>query len=153
MNLTIVAITRNGIIAPRTKKNSPQLIPNLKHPLLVPSEAYRRWERAAIRALLGEGIISRLAVAEGDRGPRYRFNGERVQGPANCRALIFRDRAVGDAVGFYQAIGDFLELAGVVANDRLIVSWDGSRLLKDAARPRVELELSPVGTQPALFSE
>ena len=29
------------------------------------------------------------------------------------------------------------EKAGVVVNDRLIVSWDGSRIYKDAKSPRV----------------
>lgn len=64
--------------------------------------------------------------------------------PINCRALIYRHAAVGDAVGYYQAVGDLLELAGAVANDRWIVSWDGSRLLKDPGRPRVEIELQEV---------
>jgi len=40
-----------------------------------------------------------------------------------------------------QAVADALEHAGVVVNDRLIVSWDGSRLSKDAVRRRVELEV------------
>jgi len=29
-----------------------------------------------------------------------------------------------------------------VENDRLIVSWDGSRLLKDRDNPRVEIEIT-----------
>ena len=42
------------------------------------------------------------------------------------------------------ALADALEEAGIVENDRLIVSWDGSRLLKDAATPRIEVMLEAV---------
>ena len=59
----------------------------------------------------------------------------------NCRALLYRDALIGDAAGYYQALADWLESSGVIVNDRLIVQWDGSRLLKDAARPRIEVTL------------
>lgn len=36
---------------------------------------------------------------------------------------------------------DWLQRAGVLANDRQIASWDGSRLDKDASRPRVEVAI------------
>ena len=62
--------------------------------------------------------------------------------PVNCAALFYRDALRGDAVGFYQGLADVLEKAGIVENDKFIVSWDGSRLRKDAARPRVELVLT-----------
>jgi hypothetical protein len=58
--------------------------------------------------------------------------------------LFYRDAERGDAVGYYQGLADLLEKRGVVANDRLIMSWDGSRLLKDSANPRVELTLEEV---------
>lgn len=142
MKLTILAISKDGsIVPPKTKKNSAQLISHFKRPLLVPSAAYLEWERAAIRSLLGEGIIKR--VPSDSRTPTYRVQAVAPIGfPVNCRALIYRDALRGDAVGFYQAIGDFLQLAGVVDNDKWIVSWDGSRMLKDAKRPRIELELT-----------
>lgn len=63
----------------------------------------------------------------------------------NCAALYFREKDIGDSAGFNTGLADLLEAAGVVANDRFIVSWDGSRLLKDSARPRVELVLTPIG--------
>jgi hypothetical protein len=70
----------------------------------------------------------------------------------NCEARIYRDRNTGDAVGYYQAIADTLEKIGIVENDRLIVAWDGTRLLKDAENPRVEVTLSAVaGANPPLF--
>ena len=143
MKLTIIAINRDGSIEPpRTKKTSPRIVPGLKHPILLPSAAYCKWEKAAIRSLLGAGIIGRAPGEKPIYGPRYR---EPIDCPVNCRALIYRDALRGDAVGFFQAIGDFLQLAGIVENDRFIVSWDGSRMLKDSVRPRIEIELSPVG--------
>jgi glycine/D-amino acid oxidase-like deaminating enzyme len=62
--------------------------------------------------------------------------------PVNCRAIFYRDANRGDAVGYYQGLADVLEKAGVVINDVCITTWDGSRLRKDAANPRVEVELT-----------
>lgn len=142
MILTITAIDKRGsVVPPRTKKTSPRIIPGLKHPILLPSAAYVEWERAAIRSLLGEGIIKRVP---GEK-PTYRVQAvEPIDFFVNCRASIYRDALRGDAVGFYQAIGDFLQLAGIVTNDKYICSWDGSRLLKCTKQPRVEIELTPV---------
>lgn len=67
---------------------------------------------------------------------------ETIQQPVNCRALIYRDANRGDAVGYYQALADALEDARIVHDDVLIVSWDGSRLLKDAKNPRIEVTLT-----------
>ncbi len=61
--------------------------------------------------------------------------------PVNGCALFYREALTGDAVGYYQALADALQEARIVENDKLIVSWDGSRLLKDAATPRVEVAL------------
>lgn len=62
------------------------------------------------------------------------------------KASFFRERSVGDLVNYLQALADALQEAGVVADDRLIASWDGSRLHKDSARPRIELEIAPLPT-------
>lgn len=65
-----------------------------------------------------------------------------IREAVNCRALFYlTPRQRGDAVGYYQGLADLLEKRRVVENDRLIVSWDGSRLLVDAAKPRVEVVL------------
>jgi hypothetical protein len=60
-----------------------------------------------------------------------------IDQPVTVRALIYRDKAQGDACGFYQAIGDALQNAWVLTDDKWIDDWDGSRRLKDAANPRV----------------
>jgi len=62
--------------------------------------------------------------------------------PVNVGAIFYRQTACGDAVGYYQALADWLEGAGVVENDRWITSWDGSRMRKDSANPRVDVEIS-----------
>lgn len=67
-----------------------------------------------------------------------------VDWPVKVCAMVYRDANRGDLIGYLQAIADALETAGVVENDRLIVSWDGSRMLVDRANPRVEIELVAV---------
>lgn len=140
VTLTIVSISRDGqLIPPRTKKNHAQLITHMKHPVLLPSKAYTEWERGASAAMAPTIHAMRDALP--------------ITFPVNCKAVFYRDALRGDAVGFYQAVADFLQkdLARkgqaplqVLADDKWIVSWDGSRLDKDAARPRIEVELTEI---------
>lgn len=132
------------IVPPRTKKNSPQLIPHMKHPIMVPSEAYREWERAARGTMVRLGVCHKSKDEDGKPCVAWSL-GTAIDYPVNCQALIYRDRLVGDAVGFYQALGDFLELVGIVKNDKWIVQWDGTRLMKDAKFPRIEVVLTQIG--------
>jgi len=63
----------------------------------------------------------------------------------NCAASFYlTPRQGGDALGYYEGLADLLQDRGVLLNDKLIVQWDRSRLLVDAAHPRVEVELEPV---------
>jgi len=110
--------------APRTKKNHGRRIMRGKRIFNVPSEAYTAWNKLAVWAL-------------------RRANPPVIAYPVNCRALFFREALTGDAVGYYQALADTLENAGVLTNDKLIVSWDGSRMLKDADNPRIIVTLEP----------
>lgn len=124
-SLTLESFDKTGaLIPPRTKKNSAQLIPKMKRPLLVPSKAFKKWQKGCKASALAHGVM--------------------IDTPVNCRALVYRDALRGDLLGFLQAIGDCLQHYGVVADDKWIVSWDGSRLLKDAKRPRVEIVLTEV---------
>jgi len=93
---------------------------------IIPSAAYTQWENGCKRA------------------SAYDRRMQPITYEVNCAALIYRDKRVGDAVGYMQAIADCLEHLGIVENDRLIVSWDGTRLLKDADNPRVEVTLTAV---------
>lgn len=134
MELRVTLYSRDGdgvIQPPRTKKNSgdilcPHEVRNIKFHSIQPSPQYRKWEAGCKRA----AIYDRTAPA--------------ITYEVNCSALIYRDRNSGDAVGYYQAIADCLEHLGIVQNDRLIVSWDGTRLDKDAINPRVEVTLTAI---------
>jgi len=118
-----VRFTITGM-APRTKKNSQRIMRKKDGtPFVAPSQQATTWAKQVY-------LVPRPARLP-DR-------------PWNCKALIYRDANRGDAVGYYQAVADLLEKLGVVSNDRWIVSWDGSRMLKDAARPRIEVELTEV---------
>lgn len=108
---------------PRTKKNHGRRIKRGKRTYTIPSEAYETWNESAqlqFAKIRAEASI-RLPITEN----------------VNVRALFMRHADVGDAVGFYQAIADSMENAGILENDRQIVSWDGSRLLKDKDNPRI----------------
>ena len=111
--------------APRTKKNHGF---RTQRGHQMPSAAYAAWDRIAqiqlaqFRASMPVSVLCTV--------------------PVNVRALFYRQTLTGDAVGYYQALADTLEKGGIVQNDRLIESWDGSRLLKDADHPRVEIEIT-----------
>ena len=127
--LRVTLISRDGdgaIVPPRTKKNHGQIIHVKGRPVMMPSPEYRAWESGCKRA----AVYDRTAPA--------------IAHEVNCCALIYREVRTGDAVGYYQAIADTLEHLGIVQNDRLIVSWDGTRMLKDPDNPRVEVTLTAI---------
>lgn len=118
--------------AARTKKNHGSVIVRGGRKFHIPSAAWTRWV-AECQMVYTPDYTEGLLVASGG-----------IAVPLNVTALFYRDRATGDAVGYYQGLADLLERRGIVANDRYLVSWDGSRLLKDAQNPRVELTLTPI---------
>lgn len=65
--------------------------------------------------------------------------------PVNVRSLVFRDREIGDFDGYMNAIGDVLQHVGILLNDKYVAHRDGSRLLKDADDPRVEIVVTVLG--------
>ena len=125
----MIRLTVTG--APRTKKNSGRIDTRRGRPILFPSKAWEKWLKTAI-------IVS--SVYPGSTSPPARPP-HHLAYPVNCRAIFYRDRRIGDAVGYYQGLADLLEKRGVVKDDKWIVSWDGSRLDCDRERPRVEVEL------------
>lgn len=116
--------------APRTKKNHGRIVRCGGKPRMLPSKVWEDWCKAACAYL--DGLCGSPL-----RRPQLAV-------PLNCRAVFYRDAERGDAVGYYQGLADLLQHAGIVKDDVWIRSWDGSRLLKDAARPRVELTLEPL---------
>ncbi len=136
---------------PRTKKTSNRIV-QIKgkngargFTKILPSEAYEDWFKAA---MLQAPAIRRALLNAGATLP--------LTGLLNVRAMFYRERLSGDATGFYQGLADWLQEprqskgrtvrqgAGIIRDDAQIVSWDGSRLLKDAACPRVEVRIEVV---------
>lgn len=121
---------------PRTKKTHQRILRTSKGvPFIASAKTSASWEARAIQQLDRQRGVFRYrgAVAPGAPPP--------IDHNVSVRALIYRDANRGDLTGYLQAIGDALELAGVLANDKLIHSWDGSRKLIDRVRPRVEIEI------------
>lgn len=113
---------------PRTKKTS-QMIGRRRDgtPFIMSATFTRDWAAHAIGEL-----------------KRQWHRAGAINQPVAVRAGIFRERATGDATGFYQAIGDALQNAFVIMNDSLIEHWDGSRRLKSAENPRVVIFVTTV---------
>lgn len=140
---------------PRTKKNSAVLVTHMKHPLLLPSEAYRKWFKEC------EWQITSVRMNLSQQGVIVPHNG-----PVSVNAQFYCDNDRGDCCGYYQALGDLLEWKtrdkrtkiithlGLITDDRWIRDWDGSRLHLDRARPRIEvaIEILP-RDQAQLFEE
>lgn len=89
-----------------------------------PGKLYRKWYREAVVAWQQGGHDLPITV------------------PVGIKADIYRERKTGDVQGFQQALGDYLEGHKILKNDSLIEHWDGTRKLKDAATPRVELTIT-----------
>ena len=138
-----VSITFVLPVTPRTKKNSRTHVRKraktgnmITVPL--PSDAYRemegqivKWTRAIAGFLIRDGRVHDMSALF-------------LSQPLNCCAIFYREKDIGDAVGYYQGLADALEAAGVVADDKWIKQWDGSRLAKDASRPRIEVTLTEI---------
>ena len=128
---------------PRTKKNHQQIRINRrtgKH-FVAQADTASAWEEIAVLQLRTQ--LHRAPL----KSP---FDGAVLlpyfTRPVNVRALVYRERAGrADLLNYLAAVSDALEAAGVVANDELVAGLDGSRMLIDRARPRVEITLEPLG--------
>lgn len=124
---------------PRTKKNSSNIAKNRStgQMFLAPDKAKAAWEKMAVDTLRTQLRPTTTVV----RKIKGRLVEVPVQftGPVHVTALFYREKNLGDTCGFYQALGDALEKSGVLANDRQIEYFDGSRRLIDRKNPRVEV--------------
>ena len=128
-------------VVPRTKKNSRTHVRKraktgnmITVPL--PSDAYREMEGQIVswaHDIRGNVLVGCVVWCACELN---------LTQPLNCAAIFYRDADRGDAVGYYQGLADALESAGVLSDDKWIVQWDGSRLAKDAERPRIEVTLT-----------
>ncbi len=113
---------------PRTKKNHQRIVRRKDgSPFIMQAKTADAWAKHAVWQLRAQHIGQ----------PPFRTH-------VNLCARVYREKATGDLVNYLQAINDALEAAGVVENDRLIVGYDGCKMLKDRDNPRVELELVEV---------
>lgn len=129
---------------PRTKKTHQRIVRTGPRPKILPSKQYEEWFRSA----MWHAIEIRRDLSEaGVLLP--------IIGPVSVCALFYRDAEIGDATGYYQALGDWLQSpiktasgkvrrngAGIILDDRQIRDWDGSRLLKDRDNPRIEVVIT-----------
>lgn len=97
---------------------------------VVPSEYYRAWHKQAKPQLLVWRAQMRVAQIP------------TIDIPVNVAAIFYRDAETGDAVGYYQGLADALQTAEILVDDKLIVQWDGSRMMKDARNPRIEVKIT-----------
>lgn len=108
---------------PITKKNSQVVRCIQGKPLVQASKAYRAYERSALKIIQGTP-------------------GQTFSGPVKVRVLYWlRNRRRPDLTNLLQATADILEKAGVIDNDRNIVSWDGSRIAGVSNTPRAEIKI------------
>lgn len=106
-------------------------------PKIIPSDAHKAWHGFAMDQ------CSLIKAHLGNRGILLPIEEE-----VNVEALFYQDVDRADATGLYESLGDLLQDAQILLNDRLISSWDGSRRLKDAMRPRVEVYITVLQEKP-----
>lgn len=115
---------------PITKKNHQRIITNRRtgRPRVIQSKDYEAYETACLWHL-----------------KKYRV---KYTGPVQVTARYWMPnrRSWPDLVGLLQATCDILEKAGIIENDRNVVSLDGSRIMGvDKKNPRAEIEIKEVG--------
>ena len=114
---------------PTSKKNSMQLVRIRGRYRLLPSKEYREWMKAAKKQVF-------VATAG--------ISGLPITNPVHLKALAYRHtkRKI-DLSNIYAAVEDMLQEYGVLADDALVESHDGSRKIlgvpKDEARVEIEL--------------
>lgn len=112
--------------APRTKKNSQRIFKGRGgQPFLVPSAAYAQYEKDCLRQI---------------HPPR-----QPVAAAVNLKCVYYMpNRRRVDLVNLMEATCDILVKAGVLDDDcaAVVAGHDGSRVLLDRQRPRVEIEIT-----------
>lgn len=113
-----LTITLPGTL--RIKKNSKRVFSMGKHKVVLPSKAYLAWEKAARSEAWQWAVIPPL------------------ESPVEVTALCFIKGQLPDLSGCLESVGDAMQ--GIIwADDKLIYSWDGSRVIHDKDNPRTEV--------------
>lgn len=106
---------------PTSKKNNLVVRCVNGKPVVIQSKAYRQFEKQALKTLLV-------------------YKNARFTGPVQVTAHYWlKNRRRPDLNNLMAATADLLEKAGVISNDRDIVSWDGSCIMGISSNPRTEI--------------
>ena len=116
-------------VAPRTKKNHPQLV-TLKtgRTMMLPSKQYRGFEKEVVKFVNNEFP-----------------NIEPIDKPINLCCKFYKDKDYkSDLLGYLQAIQDALVKAKLLLDDnhKIVKTTDGSEVFLDRNNPRVEVSIT-----------
>ena len=108
------------LLEPVTKKNSQRIVNNGSRPFIIPSKAYKQYEKDAKWFLPPLGVDYRVNV--------------------RCLFYMKTHRRV-DLTNLLEAIDDVMVKAGTLKDDNcnIVAGHDGSRVLYDKERPRTEI--------------
>lgn len=115
-------------VAPRTKKNSQQIIFSKGRRLIIPSKPYQQFEKDCLNQI----------------EDKLRKN---ISSPVNIKATFYvKERRRVDLTNLLEALDDVLVKAEVIEDDcrDIIASHDGSRVYHDKENPRIEVEIEEV---------
>ncbi len=111
-------------LTPRTKKNSQQIITVNGRSMIIPSKAYKQYEKDC-RPFL-PSVVS-------------------INSPVNVKAIYYMPtRRKVDLCNLHEALCDVLVRHGVVCDDnaKIIAAMDGSRVEYDKLNPRTEITIT-----------
>lgn len=115
--------------APRSKKNSQQIVRIKGRYMIIPSKAFRDYEKDCLPFLT---------------------HVETFLSPCNVKCIYFMPtRRRVDLVNLQEATLDILVKAGILQDDNsnVVVSMDGSRVYYDKEYPRTEIEITEVNDE------
>lgn len=115
---------------PATKKNSGRIVRRGGRNIMLPSEAFCKYENECLWRLM-------------------RYKGLNFSMPVHIKCLYWLPNKAHypDLVGLMQATADILEKAQILADDRLINDWDGTHIAGfDKEKPRAEIEIIELDT-------
>lgn len=127
--VTLFKATIQGRVA--VKKNGREFRRKGAFGYTAPSSKYREWEGSAAPGLL--------------RSKRLFAHHLPICEPMNAKMVFyFKDRRHPDLSNSYQGVEDLLQDLGIIENDKLIHSHDGSRIrVQRDCQERVEITLTP----------
>lgn len=119
-------------VRPRTKKNHSNIV-TLKNgrTLLLPSKPYKEFEKSVCDFVKGY----------------FKPSVSPINQPVNLKCIFYKDKNYkSDLMGYLQAIADSLVKAGLLEDDNsnIVVSTDGSKVMLDRNRPRIEIEITEI---------